>query len=78
MKTNTSLDKLDEETKNKIIEEAKKNFQYYYETELPKKIEQYAKEEIDYRNSIKWIAFGFILATLLLVIILLIIKISLK
>lgn len=78
MKADTSLDKLDEETKNKIIEEAKKNFEDYYKTELPKKIEQYAKEEIDYRNAIKWIGFGFSLATLLLVIILIIIKILLK
>ena len=78
MKTNTALDKLDEETKNKIIEGAKKNFEYYYKTELPKKIEQYAKEEVDYRNVIKWITFGFNLATLLVVIMILIMKFLFK
>ena len=78
MKTNTDLDKLDEKTKNKIIDEARETFDYYYKTELPKKIEQYAKEEVDYRNKIEWILFGFNLATLLVVIIILIMKFLFK
>ena len=78
MKTNTDLDKLDEKTKNKIIDEARANFDYYYKTELPKKIEQYAKEEVDYRNEIKWFTFGFDLATLLIVIMILIMKFLFK
>ena len=78
MRTNTDLDKLDEKTKSKIINEARTNFEHYYKTELPKKIEQYAREEVDYRNKIEWILFGFNLATLLVVIIILIMKFLFK
>lgn len=73
-KTNTDLDKLDEETRTKIINEARANFDYYYRTELPKQIEKFAKEEVDYKNKIEWVTCGFNLATLIFLLIALILS----
>lgn len=74
MKTNTDLDKLDEATRNKIINEFKETLDYYYKTELPKQIEKIAKEEVDFKNSINWFSFGFALAILLMSVLVLLFK----